>query len=133
VIRKRTCLGTVLAAVVTLSAATGGGPGSINKGDLKEWLSYIASDDLEGRALFSTGLGLAAAYIEHHLEVWGVRPAGDNGVSYLQTVRILGVKATGHSTVTLAVGGETRTFADGQGVTFPRNIGGKQRVVLDRV
>src|SRR5436190_14516006 len=105
-VRRRTCFAAVLFAVVTLSAATGGGLASINKDDLKEWLSYIASDELEGRAVYSAGLGLAAAYIEDHLRAWGVKPAGDKGGSYLQTVRVLGVKATGHSTLTVEVGGQ---------------------------
>jgi len=118
--------------VVSLSAATGGGLSSIKGQDLKEWLSYIASDEVEGRAVFTTGIGLAAAYIEDHLRAWGAKPAGDPG-AYLQTVRVLGVRTTSHSTVTVEVGGESRTFADGQGVTFPRNAGGKQRVTLDRV
>src|ERR1700704_7021238 len=112
-VRIRTCGAATLVAVVPLSAATGGGLGSIEKGDLKEWLSYIASDELEGRGLYSSGLGLAAAFIENHLRTWGTKPAGDNGVSYLQTVRVLGVKTTSHSTVTIEAGGQTRTFADG--------------------
>src|SRR5712692_11800464 len=105
------------AAVVTLALALGvlsrgasasGNVASIKAQDLKEWLSYISSDELEGRAVFSTGIGLAAAYIEDHLHAWGVTPAGDQG-RYLQTVRVLGVKATSHASVTLDVNGETRT------------------------
>src|SRR5947209_7355609 len=102
-VRIRAYLLACIAAAVTLSAATGGGLGSIHRDDLKEWLTYIASDELEGRALYSTGLGLAAAYIADHLRAWGASPAGDNGSSYLQTVRVLGVKATAHSTVTVEV------------------------------
>ena len=65
-VRIQTCVAVTLAAVVTLSAATDN-LGSIDKSDLKGWLSYIASDELEGRGLYSAGLGLAAAYIENHL------------------------------------------------------------------
>ncbi|OFV90495.1 MAG: hypothetical protein A3G76_02265 [Acidobacteria bacterium RIFCSPLOWO2_12_FULL_65_11] len=118
--------------VVSLSAATGGGLSLINDRDLKDWLSYIASDEVEGRAVFTTGIGLAAGYIEDHMRAVGANPAGDAG-SYLQTVRVLGVKATSRSTVTVEIDGETRTFADGQGVTFPRNAGGKRSVAIDRV
>src|ERR1700704_1273510 len=132
-VRIRICLAATLPAVVPLSAATDNALGSIDKGDLKEWLSYIASDELEGRALYSAGLGLAAAYIENHLRMWGAKPAGDNGVSYLQTVRVLGIKSTGHSTVTVEVGGETRTFAEGEGVTVPKNVGRKRRLTIDDV
>ncbi len=121
----------VVGAVVSVTAA-GSGVASIKSQDLKEWLAYISSDELEGRAVFSTGIGLAAAYIEDHLHTWGVKPAGDEG-RYLQTVRVLGVKATSHASVTLDVNGETRTFADGDAVTFPKNMGGKRRFTVDRV
>jgi hypothetical protein len=82
--------------------------------------------------VFTTGFGLAAGYIAEHLHSWGVKPAGDHG-SYLQTVRVLGVKTTSRSTVSVTVNGETRTFADGEGITFPRNMGGKRRFTVDRV
>ena len=92
----------------------------------------VASDSLQGRATFSTGQGLAAGYIEHHLREWGVTPGGDPG-SFLQTVRVLGVKTTSRSSLTVRVQGETRTFQDGEGVTFPRNMGASQTLMLDRV
>src|ERR1700674_5893682 len=118
--------------VLSRGASASGNVTSNTAQDLKEWLTYIASDELEGRAVFSTGIGLAAAYIEDHLRTWGVKPAGDGG-SYLQTVRVLGVRTTNRSSVTVEVGGQTRTFADGQGVTFARNVGGKRRFTIDRV
>jgi hypothetical protein len=37
--------------------------GAAQVDDLRKWLSYLASDELEGRATFSEGLGLAAAYL----------------------------------------------------------------------
>jgi hypothetical protein len=55
----------------------GGGPSAIRSQDLREWLTYIASDELQGRAVFSPGIGLAAAYIEDQLRAWGVKPAGE--------------------------------------------------------
>jgi hypothetical protein len=99
---------------------------------LKEWLTYIASDELQGRQVYTEGLGLAAAYIADHLRAWKVKPVGDNG-SYFQTVKIVGVKTTSRSTVTVDVNGQTRTFKDGEGVTFPRNMGGKQTVAGDQI
>ena len=79
-----------------------------------------------------SGIGLAAAYIEGHLRSWGVKPAGDHG-GYLQTVRVLGVKTTSRASVTVEVDGETRTFTDGDGITLPKNMGGKRRFTVDRV
>ncbi len=124
----------VVAIVVEVPGVTAasGGAGAIKTPNLREWLTYISSDELGGRAVFTTGFGLAAAYIEDRLHAWGVKPAGDHG-SYLQTVRVLGVKTTSHSSVSVDVNGETRTFADGDAVTFPRNMGGKRRFTVDRV
>ncbi len=104
-----------------------GGPDSITPAELKEWLSYIASDQLQGRQVYTEGLGLAAAYIADHLKEWGVKPGGDDG-SYFQAVRVLGVNVKRNSSVTVTVDGQTKTFKDGEGVTFPANAGGKQTV-----
>src|SRR5258705_2822779 len=65
--------------------------------DLTEWLSYIASDDLDGRATYSEGAGLAAAYIASQLRSWNIKPGGDAG-SYFQRVPVLGVNASSRST-----------------------------------
>jgi ABC-type nitrate/sulfonate/bicarbonate transport system substrate-binding protein len=95
--------------------------------DLRGWLTYLASDELQGRQTYTEGIGLAGAYIARNLEAWGVAPAGDNG-SYFQTVRVLGLRTRSNSSVTVTVKGQSRTFKDGEGVTFPRNQGGKQTV-----
>ena len=120
----------VLGAVAALTAA--GGAGAIRTPNLREWLTYLSSDELEGRAVFTAGYGLAAAYVGDHLHTFGVKPAGDHG-SYLQSVRVLGVKTTSRATVSVSVNGETRSFADGEGITFPKNMGGKQTFTVDRV
>ena len=135
VVRRHTVQGWVAAIVISVAsaaAAAGGGAAAIKSQDLKEWLMFVASDELQGRAVFTAGIGLAAAFIADHLKAWGVKPAGDHG-SYLQTVRVLGVKATSHASVTVDVGGESRTFVDGEGITMPKNMGGKRSFSIDRV
>jgi Peptidase family M28 len=109
------------------SPATRGGLGSIQVEPLKEWLTFLSSDDLQGRATYSEGLGTAAAFIAERLTEWGVKPAGDNG-TYFQTVKVLGVRNEGTSTITVEVNGQSRTFKDGEGITLPRNQGGKQTI-----
>jgi peptidase M28-like protein len=109
-----------------------GGLNSITPADLNEWLSYIASDQLEGRLVYTEGLGLAAAYIANHLSDWGVKPGGDNG-TYFQPVKVLGVRSTSKASVTVDVNGEKRTFKDGEEITFPRNMGGKQTIDGDQI
>lgn len=54
---------------------------------LKEYLTYIASDELQGRDTPSPGLDLAAEYIAKHLKEWGAKPAGDNG-TYFQNMTL---------------------------------------------
>lgn len=105
---------------------------SVRADDLQKWLSYLASDELEGRATFSEGLGLAAAYLAEQLRSWSVKPGGDNG-SYFQRVRVLDVKSVNRSTLTVEVNGQTRVFKDGEGITFPRNVGGKRNFTADQV
>ena len=99
---------------------------------LRTWLTYIASDDLEGRATFSEGLGLAAAYIAEQLKSAGVKPAGDHG-TYFQRVEVVGVKSTNRSSVTVEVNGQKRTFKNLEGVRFASNVGGKRTVTFDKV
>jgi hypothetical protein len=108
------------------------GRGKVQADDLQKWLSYLASDELEGRATFSEGLGLAAAYLAEQLRSMGVKPGGDNG-SYFQRVRVLGVKSANHSTLAVEVNGQTRTFKDGEGISFPKNVGGKRSFTVDQV
>jgi len=133
-LRRRSAFVCATIILVAILRATAVSPGLalIKTDDLRTWLSYIASDELEGRGNYSAGLGLAAAYIQGHLRTWNVTPAGD-GRSYLQSVSVKSVKATSRSSVTVQVGTETRVFKDGEGVTFPDESGGKRTLTLDRV
>ena len=121
-----------MAVGVAAQQAAKGGAASITPDALREWLTYISSDDLEGRATFSEGLGLAAAYIADRLKEAGVKPGGDHG-TYFQRVHVLGIKSTNHSTLTVEVDGQTRTFKDGQGIAFPANAGGKRTLTLNQI
>jgi hypothetical protein len=121
-----------MAAGVFAEKRGNGGLNSIEPAELNEWLSFIASDELQGRLIFSEGLGLAAGYLADHLTEWGVKPGGENG-SFFQTVRVVGVRTTSNASVTVEVNGEKRTFKDGEGITFPRNMGGKQIVTGDQI
>ena len=69
----------IVAPGVMAEQPSRGGVNSITEANLKEWLTYIASDELQGRATYTEGLGLAAGYIAGHLKEWGVKPAGENG------------------------------------------------------
>jgi hypothetical protein len=122
----------LVVAAILLPAVAGGARSSIQPDDLRSWLTYISSDELAGRAIYSTGLGLAAGYIQAQLRTWGVKPAGgDNG--YLQLVPVHSVRSTSRSTMTVRVGRETRTFKDGEGVTLSEYQGGPRTVTTSHV
>jgi hypothetical protein len=135
---RRLFIPAVLIALLSITTgaqqapAARGGAASINEQDLKEWLTYLSSDELQGRATYTEGLGLAAGYISAHLAQWGVKPAGDDG-TYLQTVKVLGVRTNSKASVTVTVNGQSRIFKDGEGIAFSRQMGGKQTVGADDV
>jgi hypothetical protein len=105
--------------------ATGVGYAQISETDLREWLSYLASDELQGRQVFTEGYGRASQYIAERLKAWGVKPLGASG-TYFQPVKLKGYRVTRNSSVVLDANGQTRTFKHGDHVTFAVGSGGKQ-------
>src|SRR5262245_31037395 len=112
--------------------ATGVRYSQISESDMKEWLSYLASDELQGRQVFTEGYGRATQYIADQLKTMGVRPLGTNG-TYLQPVMLKGYRVTRNSSVILDVNGQSTTFKHGDHVTFAANSGGKQTLPFDGV
>ena len=71
------------AAPVSLAAQRG--VDTINAAELKDYLSFIASDEMEGRDTPSRGLDTTAKFLAMNLSRWGFKPAGDDG-SYFQKI-----------------------------------------------
>src|SRR5262245_61237463 len=76
--------------------ATGVRYSQIAEGDMREWLSYLASDELQGRQVFTEGYGRATQYIAERLKSWGVKPVGENG-TYFQPVKLKSYRVTRNS------------------------------------
>ena len=112
--------------------ATGIPYAAINPDEMKEWLTYLASDQLQGRQIFTEGYGLAAQYVADHLRQWGVKPLGPDG-AYFQPMKLRGYRVTRNSTVTIEVNGQSKTFKHGDHVTFPINGGGRQALTFSGV
>jgi Peptidase family M28 len=55
---------------------------NITAAQLKDYLYYVASDEMGGRDTPSNGLDLTAKFIGTMLSRWGFKPAGDNGSFY---------------------------------------------------
>lgn len=58
----------------------------ITAAQLKAYLTFIASDEMEGRATPSRGLNLTAKFIAAMLERWGVQPGGENGTYFQKLI-----------------------------------------------
>ncbi len=101
----------------------------IDAAGMKEWLTYLSSDELQGRQVFTEGYGLAASYVADHLRAWGLKPLGAEN-TYFENVILKGYKVTRNSTVTISAGGKTETFKHGAHVTFPFNSGGTQTLTF---
>src|SRR5438045_9621598 len=50
----------------------------VTQAQLKDYLSFIASDEMEGRDTPSRGLDTVAKFIALNLTRWGFKPAGDD-------------------------------------------------------
>ena len=94
------------------SAPSFGNVNGITAQQLKDYLTFIASDELEGRDTPSRGLDIAAMYIAQHLSSWGIRPAGD-GATYFQKVPLRHTKV---------VPQDTRFEFDGQNFEYGKDF-----------
>jgi hypothetical protein len=63
------------------------GAEAITANQLRDYLTFIASDELEGRDTPSRGLNTAAKFLAVNLSRWGIKPAGDNG-TYFQKIEL---------------------------------------------
>lgn len=63
------------------------GVDTISATQMKEYLSFIASDEMEGRDTPSRGLDTTAKFIAMNLARWGFKPGGDNG-TFLQRIEL---------------------------------------------
>lgn len=74
-------------ATSSAAIATARGADLITAAQLKDYLSFIASDEMEGRDTPSRGLDTTARFIAMNLSRWGVKPAGDDG--YFQRIGLV--------------------------------------------
>ena len=72
---------------VSVSIAAQRGVETITGEQLRDYLSFIASDVMEGRDTPSRGLDTAAQFLATNLSRWGLKPAGDAG-SFFQKIAL---------------------------------------------
>jgi len=61
------------------------GVDTITAAQMRDFLTFIASDEMEGRDTPSRGLDTTAKFLAMNLSRWGFKPAGDNG-TFLQRI-----------------------------------------------
>jgi Peptidase family M28 len=64
------------------AAVASRGVDTISAAQLRTYLSFIASDEMEGRDTPSRGLDTVAEFIAVNLTRWGLKPAGDDGTFF---------------------------------------------------
>src|SRR5207247_1140778 len=75
------------AAAAPANLAAQRGADQITAAQMRAYLSFIASDEMEGRDTPSRGLDTTAKFIAMNMTRWGFKPAGDDG-SYLQRIAL---------------------------------------------
>jgi len=91
----------VLALAISSSFVLAGGLGSAGaaQGDrfgnadyitvdqLRDYLAFVASDEMQGRDTPSPGLKIVAKFLATNLSRWGLEPAGDDG-TFIQNIEL---------------------------------------------
>jgi hypothetical protein len=95
-------------AVVTITKAERKMAEAITAEQLRDYLSFIASDAMGGRNTPSPGLDITAQFIAFNLKRWGFKPAGDDG-TYFQKMY---VKSESIESTDLDVGGSKFKYGD---------------------
>lgn len=73
------------------------GVDTIAANQMKDYLTFIASDEMEGRDTPSRGLDTTAKFLAMNLSRWGFKPAGDNG-TFFQRIELLRNRTDGGKT-----------------------------------
>ena len=79
------------------TATTQRGVDTIAAAQMKDYLTFIASDEMEGRDTPSRGLDTTAKFLAMNLSRWGFKPAGDDG-TFFQRIDLLRNRTDGGKT-----------------------------------
>ncbi len=85
-------------ATPAATTAAARGVDTISAAQLRNYLSFIASDEMEGRDTPSRGLDTTAKFIAMNLERWGFKPAGDDGTFFQRITLRRDILDGAHST-----------------------------------
>jgi hypothetical protein len=89
----------------------------IEAAQMRDYLTFLASDELEGRDTPSRGLDVAARFLATQLARWGLKAAGDEG-GYFQTIAMTR-RVVDPATTTLTLGERSFTYGEDFVATVP--------------
>jgi len=93
----------------------------ITANQLKDYLYYVASDEMEGRDTPSRGLDLTAKFMATLLSRWGFKPAGDDGTFFQKMA--LRRDTIDAANAFVEIGGQKFTYGEDFMRVFGNNIG----------
>ncbi|MGA9363190.1 MAG: M28 family peptidase [Bacteroidota bacterium] len=119
-------LGLVLSSSshAQLDSRSSAGLSSITERSLRATLTFLASDELEGRETTYRGQKLAALYISSYFQQLGLKPIGDSG-TYLQHFNVEVTRPGKNLSIAVKrASGETETYdkLTTQFLVFPRGL-----------
>jgi hypothetical protein len=82
----------------------------ITAGQLRDYLYFVASDEMEGRDTPSRGLNTVAKFIATLLSRWGVKPGGDDG-TYFQKIALHRARLDA-ATTRVEINGQSYVYGD---------------------
>lgn len=97
---------------------------AITAAQLKDYLYFVASDEMEGRDTPSRGLDLTAKFIAMNLSRWGVKPAGTDG-TYFQKFGLASRRLSPEQTVASVNGQSFKVGEDFITQPFPGSANGQ--------
>ncbi len=108
----RSLVASALAASIALAFASSAqaSEAQITAPEIKDHVSYLASDALEGRGTGTKGERAAAAYISKQWASYGLQPGGEDG-TWFQSFKVAGRGSVESGRLTIEAGGWERSFA----------------------
>ncbi|MEP6754476.1 MAG: hypothetical protein ABJA67_03160, partial [Chthonomonadales bacterium] len=115
---NRAAIFSFSASLLTLASFTASAqrpfanPNYITAAQLKTYLTFVASDEMEGRDTPSRGLDITAMFIAAHLERWGLKPGGDAGTYFQKIPLVMGRPKVLTDKVAASLSGKDLAYGD---------------------
>ncbi|MBL8553821.1 MAG: M28 family peptidase [Phenylobacterium sp.] len=130
---QKLLLGAAVMALVS-SSAVAAGP-AIDASRILQDIKVLSSDAYEGRAPASEGEKKTVAYLVEQMKAAGLQPAGDRQTdgtrAWTQDVPLVRSQTSGPVAVSVKLGGETRTWTQGQEIAIRATMIGDHLTVKD--